>query len=66
MEQFIPMKSAQEDDEEDYEEQSHKSDNDNDDDHHDYVDNNSEKSDWLRSVQLWNQFPDPTPKEVIN
>nr|GMD06165.1 transcription factor HHO3-like [Ipomoea batatas] len=63
LEQFIPMKSAQEDDEEDYEEQSHKSDNDNDDDHGDYVNNNSEKSDWLRSVQLWNQFPDPTPKE---
>lgn len=65
MEQFIPMKSAQEDDDEDYEEQSHKSDNDND-DHHDYANNNSEKSNWLRSVQLWNQFPDPTPKEVIN
>ncbi|GAA0171155.1 DNA-binding transcription factor [Lithospermum erythrorhizon] len=23
----------------------------------------SKKSDWLRSVQLWNQSPDPTPKE---
>ncbi|XP_019168488.1 PREDICTED: myb family transcription factor EFM-like [Ipomoea nil] len=67
LEQFIPMKSAQEDDDEDYEEQSRKSDND-DDDHDDCVNknndnNNSEKSDWLRSVQLWNQFPDPTPKE---
>lgn len=25
--------------------------------------NNSKKSDWLRSVQLWNQTPDPTPIE---
>ncbi|KAL1198424.1 Transcription factor HHO3 [Cardamine amara subsp. amara] len=24
------------------------------------------KSDWLRSVQLWNQSPDPQTKEVIN
>lgn len=34
------------------------------------ITNNSEnngdktKSDWLRSVQLWNQSPDPHPKEV--
>ncbi|KAL0380738.1 UNVERIFIED_CONTAM: Transcription factor HHO3 [Sesamum angustifolium] len=26
-------------------------------------DKNSKKSDWLRSVQLWNQTPDPPPKE---
>lgn len=24
----------------------------------------NEKSDWLRSVQLWNQTPDPSSKEV--
>lgn len=24
------------------------------------------KSDWLKSAQLWNQSPDPPPKEVIN
>ncbi|KAG9158701.1 hypothetical protein Leryth_023483 [Lithospermum erythrorhizon] len=25
----------------------------------------SKKSDWLRSAKLWNQSPDPTPKEVV-
>lgn len=71
LEEFIPLKRAEEDEEEDYEEQSHKSNNDDNNDNEFNINisnsnNNSKKSDWLRSVQLWNQFPDPTPKEVIS
>lgn len=55
LEEFIPLKRTSSED-------------DNDEQHsHDPADSNSMdkiKSDWLRSVQLWNQSPDPPSKEV--
>ena len=58
LEEFIPIKKTS-DDEED-EQQSHQPNK--------HKDNNNDKpgkkSDWLRSVQLWNQTPDPPVKEV--
>lgn len=66
-EEFIPIKRASSHSEE------HDSDKDEDDEEDDdggktgYCnDKNSKKSDWLRSVQLWNQSPDPCPKEDSN
>lgn len=69
-EEFIPIKRASSQSEE---HDSHKDDDDDDDDEEDDDDDgkigcnekNLKKSDWLRSVQLWNQSPDPSPKEVI-
>ncbi|KAL2510040.1 myb-like transcription factor family protein [Forsythia ovata] len=52
LEEFIPIKRASSNSDDD-EEQSQKPSN----------DNSSKKSDWLRSVGLWNQTPDPTPEE---
>lgn len=61
-EEFIPLKRASSCDDEDDEEQSHKSKSNGDEG------KNSEKvgkkSDWLRSVQLWNQTSDQPIKEV--
>lgn len=61
-EEFIPIKRASSCNDEDDEEQSHKSKSNGD------TDKNSEKlgkkSDWLRSVQLWNQTSDQPIKEV--
>lgn len=65
LEEFIPIKRSSSHDD---------NDNDNDDRHSNRpttTNNNREKeknsdkkkSDWLRSVQLWNQSPDPQPKE---
>ncbi|KAM3269474.1 transcription factor HHO2 isoform X1 [Capsicum chacoense] len=74
LEEFIPLKrtfSHEDEDQEDAqdeENESHKSKNNNNNNNS----NNSiiskdsksnKKSDWLRSVQLWNQTSDPTPKE---
>ncbi|KAK6133862.1 hypothetical protein DH2020_032412 [Rehmannia glutinosa] len=58
LEEFIPIKrdSSHSGDEEE-EEESKKPDGKNSND------KNMKKSDWLRSVQLWNQTPDPPPKE---
>lgn len=67
LEEFIPIKRSSSHDD---------NDNDNDDRHSNKpttTNNNREKeknsdkkkSDWLRSVQLWNQSPDPQPKEVL-
>ncbi|XAR55840.1 hypothetical protein NMG60_11036054 [Bertholletia excelsa] len=62
LEEFIPIKRALSSDEE--EEESHKPKNNNGEDN---KNNNNEKSlkksEWLRSVQLWNQSPDPPIKE---
>ncbi|KAK6116365.1 hypothetical protein DH2020_049827 [Rehmannia glutinosa] len=59
LEEFIPIKrdSSHSGDEEEEEEESKKPDGKNNND------KNMKKSDWLRSVQLWNQTPDPPPKE---
>lgn len=62
-EEFIPIKRASSCNDEDDEEQSHKSKSNGD------TDKNSEKlgkkSDWLRSVQLWNQTSDQPIKEDL-
>ncbi|XP_006362570.2 uncharacterized protein [Solanum tuberosum] len=77
LEEFIPLKSTfshedeDEDEEEDDEEnQSHKSksliiNNNNTSNSTSSKDTKNKKSDWLRSVQLWNQTSDPTPKEEL-
>uniref|UniRef100_A0A5B7B4E8 Putative transcription factor GLK2 n=1 Tax=Davidia involucrata TaxID=16924 RepID=A0A5B7B4E8_DAVIN len=54
LEEFIPIKRNSSSSDEDHEEQSHKSNNNNS-THNEKI---SKKSDWLRSVQLWNQSPD--------
>ena len=51
LEEFIPLKSSRSHDGDGLEE---------DDEQYSH----KKKSDWLRSVQLWNPSPDPTPKEV--
>ncbi|KAL3336702.1 hypothetical protein AABB24_029389 [Solanum stoloniferum] len=74
LEEFIPLKStfSHEDEDEDEEEnQSHKSksfnnnNNNNTSNSTSSKDTKNKKSDWLRSVQLWNQTSDPTPKEEL-
>lgn len=60
LEEFIPLKRTSSSDDE--EEQSHK--NNNKDSKNNDKAASSKKSDWLRSVQLWNQTPDPPAKEV--
>lgn len=79
LEEFIPLKrtfSHEEDEEEEYEDdgsESHKSKTYNNDNNNNNNTSNStsskdtknKKSDWLRSVQLWNQTSDPTPKEEL-
>ncbi|KAL2546374.1 myb-like transcription factor family protein [Forsythia ovata] len=63
LEEFIPIKriSSNSDDEE---QQSKKPKNNiNVKDSKNGSEKSSKKSDWLRSVQLWNQTPDPLPKE---
>lgn len=74
LEEFIPLKStfSHEDEEEDDEEnQSHKSksliinNNNNTSNSTSSKDTKNKKSDWLRSVQLWNQTSDPIPKEEL-
>lgn len=63
LEEFIPLKrtSSEED-----EQQSKKAKNVSKNESKDSKsgDKSSKKSDWLRSVQLWNQTPDPPTKEV--
>lgn len=56
LEEFIPIKKTSDDEDE---QQSHQP-NDNKDKNND---KSGKKSDWLRSVQLWNQTPDPPVKE---
>ncbi|PIN23693.1 hypothetical protein CDL12_03586 [Handroanthus impetiginosus] len=61
-EEFIPLKRASSDS--DGEEQdSKKPKNESNKDGKDNNEKNSKKSDWLRSVQLWNQTPDPPSKQ---
>ncbi|XP_060214890.1 transcription factor HHO2 [Lycium barbarum] len=71
LEEFIPLKSTfshedeeEEDDDDDDGSESHKSKNTS---NNSTIskDNKNKKSDWLRSVQLWNQTSDPTPNEEI-
>ena len=64
LEEFIPIKRASSSEEDEHNHKSRKSKT---------VSNDSKsseklstKSDWLRSVQLWNQTPDPSIKEVLN
>ncbi|KAL0446914.1 UNVERIFIED_CONTAM: Transcription factor HHO3 [Sesamum latifolium] len=66
-EEFIPIKRASSQSDGEEQESSKKPKNDSDDvsnkDGKNCNDKNSKKSDWLRSVQLWNQTSDPPPKE---
>lgn len=57
LEEFIPIKKTSDDEDE----QQSRQPNDNKDKNND---KSGKKSDWLRSVQLWNQTPDPPVKEV--
>lgn len=59
LEEFIPLKRTFA--HEDEEDESHKSKSFNNGNNN----SNPKKSDWLRSVQLWNQTSDPTPKEEL-
>lgn len=54
LEEFIPIKRTSSPDED--EQESHKASTN--------TNTDKKKSDWLRSVQLWNQSPDPPPKKV--
>ncbi|MCD7472529.1 hypothetical protein HAX54_013787 [Datura stramonium] len=73
LEEFIPLKRtfSHEDEEEEDEDdgsESHKSktyNNNNTSNSTSSKDTKNKKSDWLRSVQLWNQTSDPTPKEEL-
>ncbi|KAK4357574.1 hypothetical protein RND71_023184 [Anisodus tanguticus] len=78
LEEFIPLKSTfshedeEEEDDDDYDNgsESHKSktyNNNNNNTNNSTIskDNKNKKSDWLRSVQLWNQTSDPTPNEEL-
>ncbi|XP_015074811.1 transcription factor HHO2 [Solanum pennellii] len=71
LEEFIPLKSTfshedEDEDENDEENQSHKSKSfNNTNNSTSSKDTKNKKSDWLRSVQLWNQTSDPTPKEEL-
>ncbi|KAK4715370.1 hypothetical protein R3W88_013708 [Solanum pinnatisectum] len=76
LEEFIPLKSTfshededEEEEDDDEENQSHKSksfiNNNNTSNSTSSKDTKNKKSDWLRSVQLWNQTSDPTPKEEL-
>lgn len=61
LEEFIPIKRASShSDGEELQEYSKKPKNDV---NKNFCDKICKKSDWLRSVQLWNQTPDPLPKE---
>lgn len=65
LEEFIPIKktnsSSDNDNEEQYLHKRNKNSSTNKDKN---SSDHKKKSDWLRSAQLWNQSPDPTPKEV--
>ncbi|XVE85970.1 hypothetical protein DITRI_Ditri17bG0134600 [Diplodiscus trichospermus] len=66
LEEFIPIKRSTDASEEDDEQESHKSrDHDNNSKEKNVAAADKKKSDWLRSVQLWNnnQYPDPPLKE---
>ncbi|XP_055809756.1 transcription factor HHO3 [Solanum dulcamara] len=73
LEEFIPLKRtfSHEDQDEDEENESHKSksfinnNNNNTSNSTSSKDTKNKKSDWLRSVQLWNQTSDPIPKEEL-
>ncbi|CAI9096275.1 OLC1v1032376C1 [Oldenlandia corymbosa var. corymbosa] len=63
LEEFIPLKrTLSSDDDEEDEEQSHKAKKSNTSNGNEKASSNK-KSDWLRSVQLWNQTPDPPKNE---
>ncbi|CAL5419127.1 unnamed protein product [Camellia sinensis] len=68
LEEFIPIKKnsfcdcEDNNDDDDNEQQSQKSKINNNDDNRS-IDKLSKKSDWLRSVQLWNHTPDPPTKQ---
>lgn len=57
LEEFIPLKRISSEDDNDEQHSHGPVDNDNT-----FID--KKKSDWLRSVQLWNQSPDSPSKEV--
>ena len=80
LEEFIPIKrtpscsdndegNEDEDEEDELERQKsqskrNRSSSSNKDNHNSSNGDLKKKSDWLRSVQLWSQSPDPSPKEV--
>ena len=71
LEEFIPIKRALSSDDDEQQSRKPKTSNISNGNDTDNKSNNndqtasSKKSDWLRSVQLWNQTPDPPQKEVI-
>ncbi|CAN4124765.1 unnamed protein product [Withania somnifera] len=68
LEEFIPLKRTFSHEDEDDENESHRSKHNNNDitsNSNISKDTKNKKSDWLRSVQLWNQPSDPTPKEEL-
>ena len=58
LEEFIPMKRSSASSDDDEEEHSHQPTTEK------ISNDNKKKSDWLRSVQLWNSPSDPPLKEV--
>lgn len=65
-EEFIPIKRASSDsDGEEHDSKKYKNEtSDCDSQGRNSSEKSCKKSDWLRSVQLWNQTPDPPSKEV--
>ncbi|CAA2980309.1 transcription factor HHO3-like [Olea europaea subsp. europaea] len=63
LEEFIPIKRNSDDDDEEEEQSKNLKYNINVNDSINGSEKSSKKSDWLRSVQLWNQTPDPPRKE---
>ncbi|KAK2635856.1 hypothetical protein Ddye_030648 [Dipteronia dyeriana] len=60
LEEFIPLKRTFSSDQDNDEQHSHKPTTTTT-----TTTSDKKKSDWLRSVQLWNQTPDPPPKEDV-
>lgn len=65
-EEFIPLKKRVSQDSVEQEDEDHDEDEDEDDEQHSHSPKNTDrkKSDWLRSVQLWNPNPPPTKEDV--
>lgn len=67
LEEFIPIKRIHSYDENDNENGDYREQQSQNERNKTSISNNdhNKKSDWLRSVQLWNQFPDPPQKQVL-
>ncbi|XP_027360963.1 transcription factor HHO3-like [Abrus precatorius] len=65
-EEFIPIKKRESPDsvEEDDDEEEDNDDDDEEQHSHKHKNTNTQKSDWLRSVQLWNPSPPPSKEDV--